>query len=301
MPPTRRAPVPHRSRFARVGASEAIRKRKPHSPASIEVAASGPPVTSAIINGAENHLFSLPGTPKFIGDHKEEQIDWLARLVVSFNKQNRKQHLETIVNAYATYAASVYNQTLQAAIAEAAHRLGVKVTARKSILRLIIELHIAYGDEEDKTSKRQAEKNYSRDVTAISNLIKRGIPPDEVLELSKNKGEGLNEWVRWRATENEAVEKLAGADAGPLPVLTQSVGDKHPIEDRRNIQEQNTSKNELKPSRLADGFKHCTNILTWTCLRNGKEVTMTSITLEPKMISKILEFFDRLEDDPSNI
>ena len=186
------------------------------APKKTVVAEQGPDIPEGIAVDAARYLLKRGDVPAFGESEPDAMADWFAGRMVKFNRENRKQHYETIAAAYATYAASRNDPTLQRAVAEAALRQSLVVNYRKSQLRIILELHISYGSGSDAKSVRQAGKAYSRDVAAITNLIKRGVAPSGVIELAEQKGEGLDEWVRWRPEgEHEVAADPANRKANP--------------------------------------------------------------------------------------
>lgn len=124
------------------------------------------------------------------------QYDWLTDQLSDYRKLSRKQHYELIARAYATIASVVDYPARKDAVIDFIKGKGRNLSARTSIIRLVIEQFIYYGDESDDKSKKQASKLYSRDVAAIRHLSEQGIVPSKVVEHSEKTGEGLDQWSR---------------------------------------------------------------------------------------------------------
>ncbi|WP_157196522.1 hypothetical protein [Methylobacterium sp. 88A] len=202
----RRALPPKKQPIGRFAADAiALRQKsqtKPRAPRKPTIAARGPDIPEAIALDAARYLLKRGDVPAFGGSEPDAMATWFAERMVKFNRENKKQHYETITAAYAMFVASQTDSTLQRAVAEAAHQQNLVVDGRKSQLRIILELHISYGSSCDPQSMRQAGKNYSRDVAAITSLIERGIAPSGVIALASQKGEGLDQWARWKPEGN---------------------------------------------------------------------------------------------------
>jgi hypothetical protein len=108
-----------------------------------------------------------------------------------FVRKSRENYLEAIKLALALYY-SVQNEptALQGLAAEAKFRVTKRTDAAQIAVRVIID----YGrtDEERRTNRQFA----SRDALALKHLAKQGIAPDQVVELGKRIGQGLEAWGR---------------------------------------------------------------------------------------------------------
>lgn len=160
------------------------------------LATRGPDIPEDIADAADAYLRELGAPLGALEASLEDQADWLANRIVEFNKASREDHHKTIAAAYAVYASSRSNEFAKLAVAKAAALKGVEISKRKCALRIIIELHVSYGTSDDPKTRRRINNLYSRDVGAVTHLIKRGIPANQLLDLSRQKGEGLDIWNR---------------------------------------------------------------------------------------------------------
>ncbi|MDN3571292.1 hypothetical protein [Methylobacterium longum] len=159
---------------------------------------SDPVVTQDIIDDAEIYLLGRDGCNAFDRANSSEKIGIIADSIVKSHSSSMRQRYESIATAYSVYAMFKENRIISESMIEAAHKLKINVKNYYTPLRLIVELHINYGESETKEDVRRAGKLYSRDVTVIKNLIKRNIKPSEVVALSAKPGEGLHAWQRYK-------------------------------------------------------------------------------------------------------
>lgn len=120
-----------------------------------------------------------------------------------FVRKSRENYLEAIKLALALYY-SVQNEpaALQGLAAEANYRVTKRTDAAQIAVRVIID----YGrtDEERRTNRQFA----SRDALALKHLAKQGIAPDQVVELGKRIGQGLEAWGRTNRRQRSETKRL---------------------------------------------------------------------------------------------
>ena len=200
--PTRAAPS-HRqvtwARSPRAGKTSAKRRNRSIDDSIL----TDPVVTQDIIDDAEIYLLGIEGSNVFNRVNDNEKVGILADGIIKSHASSMKQRYESIAKAYSVYAMFNENNIVRESMIEAADKLNIKLKTGYTPLRLIVELHISYGDNETKEDVRRAGKLYSRDVTVIKNLIKRNVKPSDVVALSAKPGEGLQAWQRYKP-ESEA-------------------------------------------------------------------------------------------------
>lgn len=239
-------------------------------------------LSDEITNDAEVFLKSSLHIPRLSELTEIEKIDWLTTCLVDAKVLSRKQHYEIIARAYATYVAMKRDEALRDSLMKAWRLKGRVADDRVPALRMIIELFIFYGDEQGPAEKRRAGKLYSRDVTAISNLIAHGIAPSQVIEKSQIAGEGLDKWCRMGPPRNPN-EAIQDGTEPSAPVISK----------KPNTQ-------TLTVSRSKPGYP---NTIFWTQEdKNGKLVVKKRIDLSDKNngnLAKMMETFEQssaLED-----
>lgn len=157
-----------------------------------------PEITEEIAVDAAQHLLVQSEYKILPSSDTKEHITFLQKYISDKSKLSREQHIARFVDAYALYAHMRNDERLQRAVLEAAKGVGRHPNGRTTSLRLVLELMISYGDDGNEEEKRRAGKLYSRDVAAVTNLIRRGVTPTQVKALSRKKGEGLYCWATWR-------------------------------------------------------------------------------------------------------
>jgi hypothetical protein len=102
-----------------------------------------------------------------------------------FVRKSRENYLEAIKLALALYY-SVQNEpdpiaTLQPLVTETEYRVTKRTNAAQIVVRMVID----YGKTD---AERRANRQYaSRDAAAVNHLAKRGVLPDQVVELGKRR------------------------------------------------------------------------------------------------------------------
>ena len=153
-----------------------------------------PAVTDATIEDAGQWL-KRNGFDSFLkSSDRHEKIEWLSQQIQTRIKLSREQHLEAVVAAYAVFAMSYADNDVCEAVIALAKENGREVNGRTTRLRLIVELHVSYGTEED--DRTRAGRSHSRDVAAINTLVRRGVMPSQVMDLASKTGQGLDAWAR---------------------------------------------------------------------------------------------------------
>lgn len=175
-----------------------------------------PDINDEIATDAARHLVGQAAYKAFLRSDSEKRIEFLRDRIVDNRKLSRAQHIALLADAYALYAQLKADPSVQHAVLEAAGQLSRCPDGRTSALRLVLELTINYGGEEGEAEERRAGKLYSRDVAAITNLIRRGVAPTRVKALSEVKGEGLTNWATCRSP-TIAGEGLSNRDPASEP------------------------------------------------------------------------------------
>lgn len=227
--PTRAAPS-HRqvSRARSLGSGKRSVKRRNRS--IDDSIMTDPVVTQDIIDDAEIYLLGRDGSNEFDQADYNEKVGIITDGIVKSHNSSRKHRYRSIANAYSVYAMYKENNLVKNSIISAARELNIILKKDYTPLRLIVELHISYGENETKEDIRNAGKHYSRDVTVIKNLIKRNIKPSEVVALSAKPGEGLTAWQRYKPdSEAEQASDPVGGSAEqasePVDVAPQPISD----------------------------------------------------------------------------
>lgn len=204
----RSAPSHSRARSSRAAHTEAAERD--------EIIPRDPDVTEAIALDAARHLLGQDEYKGFLRSDAEVRIAFLRNRIVANHKLSRAQHISLLADAYALYAQLRSDPSVQHAVLEAARKLDRNLDERTTALRLVLELTITYGGKEGEGDERRAGKLYSRDAAAITNLIRRGVAPSQVVALGTEKGEGLYRWATWRP-EAESYEHDAPTGEDPAP------------------------------------------------------------------------------------
>ncbi len=138
--------------------------------------------------------------------------DWLKRRCRRARQLSRKQLVQSVADAYAAYCLVTIDPSLTSMVLAVAKHERVKRNSRTTILRLLVELHVSYGEGgTEPEDVARAQNNYSRDEKAIEHLIARNIPPCGVVALSQEKNEGLDKWFRGERPKKRVTKSCKSA------------------------------------------------------------------------------------------
>lgn len=161
----------------------------------------------AVLQDAESLLLKAFGRQSESHLPSREWIGLLRTRQQDVRKISRRQHYEALALAYATYVRFEADpEALETLVTDAASRKR-SVSRKVSMLRLIIEQHITYGDATDPKQVRAAQNMYSRDEQALLSLMRRNVPASEIVALAEKPGEGMVNWSRDTANSNKRVPK----------------------------------------------------------------------------------------------
>ena len=173
------------------------------------------------------------------------RLKWFSEQLANARKISRKQHIDRIAHAYASFAISRDNFEIRETVVHVALEREKTYDPRTSELRLFVEAFISYGTEED--DARRAGHAYSRDVAAIKTLIKRRVLPSEVAVLALEPGEGLDAWARANAKSKQDQRDLV---IGPASEVVEGPAKK-------------SGNSRSKPAKLAPEPVLSSGRLTW--------------------------------------
>jgi len=116
------------------------------------------------------------------------------RIAQTFVRKSHQKYHEAISLALALYYAAQAADDPKAALEKLVEETGQRITKSTSAAQIVVRVVIDYGETEEE--RRANRKIVSRDAAAVEHLVERGISPDQVVELGKRKGEGLEAWGR---------------------------------------------------------------------------------------------------------
>ncbi len=141
------------------------------------------------------------------------------RIAQALVRTSHAKYHEAISLAVALYYAALATENPEAALKRLIIETGQKPTKRTSPAQIVVQAVINYGETKE---ERQANRRVaSRDAAAVSYLAERGISPDEVVDLGKKKGQGLEAWagakpsIKPRKKASDANGVIDGKSAEP--------------------------------------------------------------------------------------
>jgi hypothetical protein len=141
------------------------------------------------------------------------------RIAQALVRSSRKKYLEAISLALALYYAAQATDDPTAKLEKLVEETGQRVTKRTTAAQIVVRVVIDYGNSDEE--RRANRKFASRDAAAVEHLAERGISPDEVVDLGKKKGEGLEAWagakpcIKPRKKASDANGVIDGKSAEP--------------------------------------------------------------------------------------
>jgi hypothetical protein len=134
-------------------------------------------------------------------------------------RTSHAKYHEAIGLALALYYAVLATENPEATLKRLIKETDQKPTKRTSAAQIVVQAVINYGETK---KERQANRRVaSRDAAAVSYLAEHGISPDEVVDLGKKKGEGLEAWagakpcIKPRKKASDANGVIDGKSAEP--------------------------------------------------------------------------------------
>ncbi|MHC2017711.1 hypothetical protein [Methylobacterium sp. CM6247] len=266
---------------------------KPVSFMSDENVLPGIDVPDGIAKDASEFLRRSNANPERAADNHNELIGWLAERMTRVSKENRDHHYKTIAEAYAVYAAMGQTSSLRSAIVSAAKVQGITVNRRKTILRLLVELHISYTTDTDPRSLRQANKTYSRDVMAIESLIRQGTPPSDVLRLSREPKQGLDYWVRMSSPANKPREEKPAPDEVKSNETKECESDKEDKADNSQQEHHSNDQHRTFIERHLQEEPRYLNRLVWEMVTPKGKTQLTYVNIGSEFNDELQALFER--------
>lgn len=102
-------------------------------------------------------------------DNQGDDADWLKRRCRQARQYSRKQLVQSVADAYEAYCLVKSDPSLAHTVLVVAKGEGIKRNSRTTILRLLIELHVSYGEDgTDREAVARARNNYSRTRKPLS-------------------------------------------------------------------------------------------------------------------------------------
>lgn len=155
----------------------------------------GSDVSAEMIASADAVIARI--TSKFCveGSLQHDPDKWLSRVGDAVRKMSNKEHLSRLEIAYALTVKAQSDPRIHDDMLQFLGSKRLRISNRTTILHLLVEHVIIYG-ENSHASRREARKLYNRDVRAVRHLEKTNVPPDQVVKLGRQRGQGLNTWAR---------------------------------------------------------------------------------------------------------
>jgi hypothetical protein len=134
------------------------------------------------------------------------------KISAAFVRQSREQYLVAISLALGLYYAAAVTDNPEQVLQDLIKDTGQRVTARTTTAQIVVRTVIDYGDTKEELKDNR--QYVSRDALAIDHLVRHAVFPEDVVELAKKKGEGLDAWAR-----KETLAKKAETHYGPKSKL----------------------------------------------------------------------------------
>ncbi len=142
-----------------------------------------------------------------------------SRIAQALVRTSHAKYHEAISLALALYYAVLATENPEATLKRLIKETGQKPTTHTSAAQIVVQAVINYGETK---KERQANRRLaSRDAAAVRYLAERGIFPDEVVDLGRVKGEGLEAWagakpcIKPRKKASDANGVIDGKSAEP--------------------------------------------------------------------------------------
>ncbi|KLK93917.1 hypothetical protein AA309_05380 [Microvirga vignae] len=187
-------------------------------------------MTEKVAEGADAFLERYPQDARDLELMREDPATWLRREVQNLQKMSRDQHVKHLALTYTMYAKAAQDDGYRKALVGLLAARRKKVTKQTHFADLLVELMFTYGDDTPENRSRY-RRLYNRDAHAIRYLMAAKIPPDQVEELARQKGEGPDAWSRKRAdaearSESAAIDEASQQDceASPAQVRLRASG-----------------------------------------------------------------------------
>ncbi|TNC07641.1 hypothetical protein FF100_31665 [Methylobacterium terricola] len=153
-----------------------------------------PEVNRTLLDSADKFLQNIKEIEGILETFGKNPIGALKQSSERVKKISERDHIKAVAFAYSLWLKSAHNEGYKKFLQEA-WSARAKADKRTTSLHLLVESCISYGDPGPK-SRNKVRGLYNRDVCAIKYLHSEGIGPDDMADLFKKTGEGLDKWSR---------------------------------------------------------------------------------------------------------